>query len=788
MRLDIGTSLERGHNLYARAALSSIALIGTYVPRRCGIATFTADLTGALSTALDGTAVGVVALNDDTRGYAYPAEVTFEINQNRLRDYHLAADYLNMNRVDVVCVQHEYGIFGGSEGSHVLELLPQLHMPIVTTMHTIVKEPSLSQRELTCELATLSDRVVVMSDTGKRFLTEAYGVAAERITVIPHGIPDVPFVDPNYYKDQFGLEGKKAILTFGLLSPDKGIENMISALPKIAERHPDTVYVVLGATHPQVIKVHGESYRLRLQQLARELNIDDRVVFHDRYVNLTELCEFLGAADVYVTPYLNEQQIVSGTLAYAMSAGKAVVSTPYWYASEMLAGGRGRIVPFESPDELAQTIIELLDDEVKRHVMRKAAYTYCRGSIWAQVARRYLEVFTEVRQSRQLSPRLTFEALTARSRILPDINLGHLERLTDETGILQHATYFVPNRAHGYCTDDNARALVAVSLAHAHVPDTALVDRLAIRYLAFLLHAFNPAVGRFRNFMGYDHQWTEVEGAPDSHGRAIWALGVTAAEFEDERLQAIAAILLHNALPSTESLSDLRGVSFALLGLNAYLRRFGGDSAIKRVRHLLAGKLTEAFRKGATSDEWPWPEDALTYANARLPHALLVSGHALARQDVLQMGLKSLRWLVGAQTIDGHFVPIGNDGWYPRGGPRARFDQQPIEADATVAACTYAFHITGDRAWIDDVMQCFQWFLGRNDVGVSLYDDGTGGCRDGLQATGANDNQGAESTLAWLNALIQMHVLQAAGTTGWTGPETAVPRAGEGLRPDRGTS
>jgi hypothetical protein len=655
-------------------------------------------------------------------------------------------------------------------------MLPELHMPIVTTLHTILEEPSPSQREVVCELSALSDRIVVMSGTAKRFLTEAYGVTEERIEIIPHGVPDVPFVDPNYYKDQFGLEGKKIILTFGLLSPDKGIEHMLAALPRVAERHPDVVYVILGATHPLVRKVDGESYRLSLQQLSHDLGVDDRVVFHDRYVSLTELCEFLGAAEVYVTPYLNEHQIVSGTLAYAMGAGKAVVSTPYWYALEMLAGGRGDIVPFGNPEELARVIIELFDDDTKCHVKRKAAYTYSRGSIWSQVARRYLEVFTEVRRARRLSPRRTHEAMTASSRILPAINLRHLERLTDETGLLQHATYFVPHREHGYCTDDNARALVAVSRARAHLSDATLVDRLAIRFLAFLLHAFNPELGRFRNFMGYDHRWTEAEGTSDSHGRALWALGVAVAECEEERLQAIAARLLQDALPSAQTLGDLRAVAFTLLGLNAYLDRFGGDSAVKRVRHALASQLDEAFRNEATNDEWPWPEDALTYSNARLSHALLVSGRGLAQKGMVEIGLKSLRWLADTQTIDGHFVPIGNEGWYPRGGARARFDQQPIEADAMVAACACAFDITGDRAWIDDAMRCFQWFLGRNDLGALLYDDGTGGCRDGLHATGASDNQGAESTLAWLNALIQMHALQAAGAIGWTPPQAGKPK------------
>ena len=750
-------------------ALRSVALIGSYVPRRCGIATFMADLKSGLSQASSNLQVEVVAMNDDRSAHDYPSEVEFEIGQNELADYRKAADHLNAGRIDVVSVQHEFGIFGGSDGAHILKLIGKLRMPVVTTLHTVLGRPTPSQKKVVTELATLSDRLVVMSDKAKAFLSDVYGVDVRRVSIVPHGIPDFAFVDPNFNKDQFGVEGKKVLLTFGLLAPNKGIENVIRALPEIVARQPDVVYIVLGATHPHVKKASGEAYRLFLLKLARELGVDDHVLFHDRYVDRETLCEFLGAADLYVTPYLNEEQIVSGTLAYAMGAGKAIVSTPYFYATEMLAEGRGVVVPFGDSAELARAIGDLLDDETARHAMRKRAYTHSRNAVWSEVGRRYLDLFAGVRWERQHRPRRVL-SLAARQRAiaLPEIDLRHLRRLTDSTGILQHAKYHVPDREHGYCTDDNARALIVAISASQHLTVTDDLDEMAVIYLGFLRHAYNPLFKTFRNFMGYDRRWLEERGSPDSHGRAVWALGIAAAEMKDESLRSFATELLHEALPALEETRDLRAAAFALVGLTAYLEHFGGDTAAKRSRTLLAEPLFNAFVDGSNDPRWPWPERSLTYANARLPHALLEAGAQLENSEMIDAALRSLAWLMEVQTIDGRFSPIGNQGFYDKNGNRARFDQQPIEADACVAACSTAFRVTGDRAWIDRAWMAFRWFLGNNDVGQNLYDHATGGCRDGLHASSVNDNQGAESTLAWLHALLQMHALQAAGELGWT--------------------
>jgi hypothetical protein len=445
----------------------------------------------------------------------------------------------------------------------------------------------------------------------------------------------------------------------------------------------------------------------------------------------------------------------------------------------MLSEGRGRVVPFGDIAKLEDSVIELLASDPACHAMRKRAYTFSRGSIWSQVAHRYLEVFSEAHQ-RVLTPKAVLGAPTMRSRIaaLPKVKLDHLLRLTDETGILQHAIHFVPNRSHGYCTDDNARALIVTSALRQLVPDQATVDALIVRYLSFVQHAFDPELGRFRNLLSYGRRWTEETGSPDSHGRAIWALGVAAARLEEEPLRAIAAALLRDALPYTEQASDLRTVAFALLGLDACLSRMAGERAVGRMRLLLADRLMQAFKREDADDEWPWAEDSLTYANARLPHALLAAGRGLDQKDMIEMGLKSLRWLVEMQTIEGRFSPIGNRGWYRRGGERPHYDQQPIEADALVSACACAFDVTNDHSWLEHVMLGFEWFLGRNTVNAVLYDDATGGCRDGLDTAGPNENEGAESTLAWLSVLTNMNELQAAGHLGWTREAWRTPERG----------
>ncbi|MEJ2285161.1 MAG: glycosyltransferase family 4 protein, partial [Desulfobacterales bacterium] len=592
---------------------------GNYLPRQCGIATFTTDLVEGLSAEAPDIYCWAAAMNDKPEGYPYPEKVRFEINQNKLTDYSVASQFLNISQTDIVCLQHEYGLFGGPAGSHLIKLLGDLRMPVVTTLHTILKDPAPEYRDIMCKLSDLSDKLVVMSHKAYDFLNDIYAVPEEKIAFIHHGIPDTPFIDSSFNKDKFGVEGKKVLLTFGLLSPNKGIENVLHALPAVIKKHPDVVYIILGATHPHILKLHGDSYRIMLQQLVRKLDIGAHVIFQNRFVTLRELCEFLGIADIYVTPYLEEAQITSGTLAYAMGTGKAIISTPYWYATEMLAEGRGRIVPFCNPDAIAEQVSGLLDNDVERHAMRKKAYTFSREAVWKEVSRKYLQVFSEVQQNRTRNPRPRHSYVENIKAItdfeLPEIKLDHLKAFTDDTGILQHANYTIPDRTHGYCTDDNARALLVAAMGQKNLPTDGLgLDFLSGHYLGFLLYAYNEKNGLFRNFMTYSRQWMEEIGSEDAHGRAIWCLGKAVAFLDDPGHLAMSTTLFKKALRAVESFLSPRTTAFCLLGVHAYLQKFSGDSDVRRIRGVLADRLFNQFKNNGT-DDWPWLENALNYAN-----------------------------------------------------------------------------------------------------------------------------------------------------------------------------
>jgi glycosyltransferase involved in cell wall biosynthesis len=727
------------------------AVCGTYLPRKCGIATFTKDLRDALAGVIDEEGLTAVALDDDGAHYCYPRDVHFQIRVPVAADYRTAADMLNINQVDVTFLQHEYGIFGGRDGVLVLELIRRLRMPVVVTLHTVLKEPTRTQARVMREIAEAADRLVVMSERGREFLTTIYGIPEEKVAFIPHGIPDVPFVDASFYKDQFGLAGRTTILTFGLLAKGKGIEVMLKAMPAIVARHPEVTYVVLGATHPHVLRDEGDAYRSELERLVVDLGLRDHVVFLNRFVSLDELCGYIGAADVYVTPYAHEAQITSGTLAYACGAGKAVVSTPYWYAQELLDEGRGLLFPFGDSDALAEQVLTLLDDQHERDAMRKRIYMHCRKMVWHEVARGYLEVAAAARRDWSENPRQRELAVPSvqNSELVPAIDLRHLQAMTDDTGIYQHAIYTIPDRDHGYCTDDNARALVAALRYYDQTRDDSALPLVSV-YLAFLHSAFNTETQRFRNFMSFDRQWLEESGSEDSHARAIWALGEAVALAPNDGIRGYTTRLFNAALPAIAGFDAIRPSAFGLVGIHAYLRRFGGDTEVRRVRAELAHNLMGAFQACA-SDDWPWCEEMVTYDNGKLPHALLLAGKWLPDSGMVEMGLKALRWLFTIQTSEhGYMNPVGCNGWYPRGQSMALFDQQPLEMMSLVDAAAEAYRQTNDAYWVECATRCLEWFLGKNAVGVALYDFKTGGCRDGLTPQGANLNEGAESTLSWL--------------------------------------
>jgi len=744
------------------STINRIAFIGNYLPRQCGIATFTTDLCEAIAAKYGKTTCIALPVNDIEAGYVYPPHVRFELTEKDIDSYRRAADFLNINSVDMVCLQHEYGIYGGPAGSHILALLRELRMPIVTTLHTILQNPNPEQKQVLEKVAALSDRLVVMSERGVEFLQKVYGVLPEKIDLIPHGIPDVPFVDPSFHKDLFGVEGKMVLLSFGLLSANKGIETVIAALPAIVARYPNVVYIIVGATHANVLRQEGESYRLSLQWLAQEKGVESHVIFYNRFVSLVELVEFISAADIYITPYLNVEQITSGTLAYTLGAGKAIISTPYWYAEEMLAKERGVLVPFRDPAALAEQVLDLLDNESKRHAMRKRAYLFGRAMIWPQVAHRYMASFERARTERRhfISSGFAVKPLDQRPGELPPLKLSHLHHMTDGTGIIQHAKFTVPNYREGYSIDDNARALIVST--HLEELGNREALSLASRYLAFIGYAFNNETGRFRNFMDYRRNWLEESGSEDSHGRTLWALGTVLGRSNTPALQSMAGWLFEQALPAILKTNSPRAWAFTIIGIHDYLRRFGGDRRASQARDELAGRLLTLYQN-SRSDEWCWYEEGLNYCNAVLPQAMLMCGQWNPNNAMTEAGLESLCWLADLQRADatgGHFVPIGSNGFYQRGGERARFDQQPVEVQTMVSACLEAYRNTADKRWHKEARRAFEWFLGRNDLNLSVYDPTTGGCRDGLHPDRPNENQGAESTLAFLQALLELRLAE----------------------------
>ena len=742
--------------------IRKIAFVGDHLPRKCGIATFTSDLLAAVAAAHPQSQCFSVSVNDIKDGYDYPEVVRFEIEEQDLSSYFRAADFLNIGNVDIVCLQHEFGIFGGPAGGHILAFLRELRMPVVTTLHTVLREPRADQRRVMQELISLSTRVVVMTEQGRRMLQDVYEAPSAKIDLIAHGIPDVGFVDPTYFKDQFGVEGKVVLLTFGLLSPNKGVEYVLKALPRILEHFPNVVYIVLGATHPNELREHGEAYRVSLEMLAKKNKIEKNVIFYNDFVDIESLKEFIGAADLYITPYLNEAQSTSGTLAYAFGAGKAVVSTPYWHAAELLAEDRGVLVPFGDAQAVADEVVGLLRDDTRRHAMRKNAYKMGREMVWSNVAQLYMRSFESARLQGAAPSRksLVTKTLDRRPRELPALKLNHLLRMTDSTGVFQHAIFSVPNFSEGYCTDDNARAFVLSVLLGELGEGPERVRGLATTCAAFLHHAFDSQTTRFHNHLSFDRRWLDGQGSEDCQGRALWALGVGVGRSPFPSFQMMAGQLFALALPALTEFTSPRAWAFGLIGIHEYLHRLRGDSLVNQTRETLAARLMELLQRNAKPD-WCWFEQELSYDNPKLAHALILSGRATGQPAMFESGLDALRWLNELQISEkGHFRPIGSNGFYHRGGTRANFDQQPIEAQAMVSACLEAYRATSDIWWYEQAQRAFDWFIGWNDLGLELYSPDSGACGDGLHVDRVNRNEGAESTLAFLLSLAEMRLAQ----------------------------
>ena len=729
-----------------------IALVGTYLPRKCGIAAFSSDLYHAMCN--DENECCVIAIDDEEQDYRYPTEVRFQIRQNIIKDYISASEFLNINQIDVVCLQHEFGIFGGEHGRFILQFIKRLNAPLITTLHTVLDDPPEDQKEVLKEIAAYSEKIIVMSEKGKQMLCKIYGIDSSKIEVIGHGIPDITKFRLKNYRKELGIKNRKVLLTFGLLSKSKGIETVIRALPEITRRHPDVVYIILGASHPHVIRDEGEDYRNSLMMMVHKLNLDQNVLFIDRFVSQEELFGFLQASDIYIIPYLSKKQVTSGTLVYAMAAGNAVVSTPFWHAEEALTNGRGVFFDFQDSETLSAIVNKLLEEEGTRKSYQNKAVEFAKEYVWENVGKQYISLFGKTRKKKQLQ----INRLKEGQKIYPEVNLNHFFNLTDDTGILQHARYNVPNRGHGYCLDDNVRAILVMVLLRKKMGDNQKFQHLLNLFLSFVDHAYNPQNRKFRNFMSYDRQWLEESGSEDSQGRAMWAIGTLFAATRNPNTRDYLENLLKYCFEIIDQLTHPRAIAYSLLGFCEFYKKEGDKKAeFNGQLQNMANKLYHYFRRGGDRN-WPWPDETVTYDNCRVPQALLASGVQLGDEKLTEKGIRLLDWLISHQFEKGYFSPVGNRNWLTA-GHKSDFDQQPIEAAGMIDSCVCAWQITRGRKYYDYARITFNWFLGENSAGIALYDFSTGGCRDGLNRNGLNKNQGAESTLAWLSSLLTMKLL-----------------------------
>ncbi|MCC6907119.1 MAG: glycosyltransferase [Phycisphaerales bacterium] len=730
------------------------AFLSTFPPRLCGIATFTSDLSRAVARANPSVGTAILAMTDPAAPQTYPECVRCEIRRGVKGDYASAAAFVNYSNIQLVSIQHEYGIFGGDDGVHILDFLSRIRVPAIATLHTVLKSPSNMQRGIVEEIARRCGRLVVMSQLGARLLTQSYDVPADKVAVIPHGIPDLPRDDTEGHKEHVGAAGRRLLLTFGLLSPNKGVETVIRALPRLVERFPNLLYFVVGATHPEIKRRQGEEYRHALEREAHALGVAEHVVFRNQFVSLEELCGYLQAADIYIASYRNEAQITSGALAYAMGAGAAVVCTPFWHAQELLAEGRGRLFPFDDSIALAQTVDALLSNDSDLRSLREAAYDYTRSMIWSRVGEAYATLGEQVLRDTALPSLNHLDSVAMRDSSLPEPCLDHLLRLTDDTGIIQHATFSIPARRTGYCVDDNARALLVALLAH-RVTGSPAAKRLIPVYLGFL-HYCQREDGGFHNFVDYNRVVESEVGSQDCIGRALWALGAAVLMAPDDGARRLAHEMFDRGVTPVPGFGP-RGQALAIMGLDAILRVEPENGHVRTMLDSLADKLCQRYQQEA-DDDWKWFEPKLTYDNAIIPLALFTTFRVSGKHEHLEVATESLGFLDEVCFAGEHLTLVGNRGWHSRSGseqaPEA--DEQPIDAAAFVLAFGGAYLATGERRYLRRMHQSFDWFLGANRLGIRLYDFSTGGCRDGLGTHEASQNQGAESTVSYLMALLTM--------------------------------
>lgn len=732
--------------------------IGSYVPRKCGIATFTNDLYNTIVSESKSDGHRVIAMNNIPEGYNYPEEVAFEIQRNHLPDYQRAADFINLSNTDIVSLQHEFGLFGGLAGDYLFSLMGRVKKPIITTLHTIIREPNPDYRRSMEELIHYSYKLVVMTEMSKEILKDIYGVPEEKIELIYHGVPDVPFIADNQNKKLRYLDGRIVILTFGLLNPGKGIEFLLDALVPVVKKNPNITYIVLGATHPEVIKSQGEKYRLTLERKVHDLGLENNVIFHNRYVTLDELCEYIIDSDIYVSPYISREQIVSGALTYAIGMGKAIISTPYWHAQEMLSDGRGILVDFGDVEVLSQSLLSFMSDPDTCQLMRKKAYEFGRQMIWKEVGRHYLKLFNDVLEPWEIDNAETrLESPIFFHTTLPEIKLNHLYLLSDDVGIFQHAKFGIPDRDHGYSTDDVGRGLAV--LTDDQIPNQDILPLMTI-YLSFLHHA-QTENGHFHNFMNYDRRFTDEQGSDDTLGRAIFGLGHVVRWGLTEGMRALAHSMIEKSEPMLENLNAPRAKAYAICGLCVALKRYeerqyNDTDKIKSILIKLSDELIALYDETRTED-WNWFETIVAYGNAKICEALLYAFQATHDLRYKEVGLTTLEFLTDIQWYGTFFDLVGNEGWYNINKEKAVFGQQPIDAGYLTNAYITAYDITGDKRYLHQAYHAFEWFLGRNRLGIPLYDFGTGGVADGLDSQGVSANQGAESSICFILALLSLY-------------------------------
>jgi glycosyltransferase involved in cell wall biosynthesis len=742
-----------------------IAVIGTYAPRRCGIATFTEDLVSNLREHHPAIGVDVYALDDGAAGLEY-AGVAGIVRSGRSEDYAATARIINESGVDAVWLQHEYGIFGGPDGERVCEFVDRLAAPLILTLHTVLAEPSERQRAILRHLVTRASRIMVMSQHSRDLLCRTYGTASQIVEVIEHGAPDRPFGRQAQFKAELGLTGRTVLMTFGLIGPGKGLEHAISALPAIVKRHPDAIYRIVGATHPNLVAREGEAYRKRLVALAEELGVSDHVAWDNRFLETDELLDQLEACDIYLTPYPGLQQSTSGTLSYAVALGKAVISTPYLHARELLAHGVGEMIEPGSSASISAAVLRLLDEPEELAAMQLRAWTRGREMIWPRFA-----------DATAALARAAAAPAAHQAPITATPGLSAVLAMSDSTGMLQHSIGVVPDRRHGYCLDDNARALMLMNVADGI--SVAERTKWSLRYASFIQHAWNPDKGRFRNFMRFDRSWCEDEGSEDSNGRALWALGTTYECAPDPALAGWALSLYEQVAETLAELQSPRANAFAILGACAVLRKDAGHETARRAVEE-GGDFLHRLLGGGRRPDWAWFETVLGYDNPRLSQAMIEAGHMLGRLDWIHEGLETLRWISEAQlSSTGHFRPVGSES-FGRQLDYMPFDQQPLEAQAAIEAALSAARVSGEAEWLDHAMTAWRWFFGDNDRGAVLADLATGRCRDGVTPRGANANCGAESILAFQLAHYSLLALYRM-----TLPSSDGPQEGTALEPAR---